>query len=72
MTIYYIVRYSMIGQPRIKASTYSLETAQELCSHPQTKGRDWFWGYTQHPPIKPSKAGYPSAGDLLKALPNNQ
>lgn len=70
MPTYYIVQYFRKDQrPKIRAFTNSVEKAQELCSQPETRKENaWFWGYTEYPPIRPSKKGYPSAGDLLREI----
>lgn len=70
MPTYYIVKYSSNNsKPRIVAFTHSIETARELCSMDETRrAGKWFYGFTENPPVKPSKAGCPSAGDLIKAI----
>lgn len=68
MAIFYIVKFHKINPPRIVAFTHSQEKARELCEQPETRGKDWFLGWTATPPCKVSRAGYPSAGDFLKDI----
>ena len=74
MTTYYIVKYfsNPTSRPRIVAFTHDIEKARELCSQPETRETGkWLYGFTEHPPVRPAKAGYPTACDLLKAIYSN-
>tara|TARA_Y100000310_G_scaffold265261_1_gene276200 strand:- start:336 stop:485 length:150 start_codon:yes stop_codon:yes gene_type:complete len=44
---YKIVRYSFYGEPKVIRRGLTLEEARKHCNDPNTKGIDWFDGYTK-------------------------
>ena len=69
MTTYWIIKFHKTNPAKIIGFTYSRDVARELCSQPETRKKGvWFYGWSETPPHTPSKAGYPTAGEILKEL----
>lgn len=47
MAKYKVIRYTKSGRRKVVYKNLSLAEAQLICSDPNTKGHNWFYGYTQ-------------------------
>jgi len=72
MTPIFIIKFSKTTEPRAVAFTYSQDEARKICSREETKGGNWFYGFTTQTGYSKSNVNaLPLVSGLLREINNN-